>query len=73
MLKASNFFYYHNYYIIPFVPVMAVVAGFAIAEIAGKRIALAIFLLSAGVAEAVLNQQHGFFLPKEEMYKLSLT
>ena len=70
MLKSGHYFYHHNYYIIPFVPVMAIVAGFGIAQIKTKWIF--ILALTAGSIEAIANQQHEFFLKDSEMNKMDL-
>lgn len=73
MLVGSNFFYFHNYYIIPIVPAMAVICGFALSNISNRRPIVAILFLCVGLSEAILNQQHGFFIPRSEMYKETLT
>ena len=70
IIKASSFFYFHNYYIIPFVPFMAMMAGFAISSI--KKTLLKKSLIILAVAEALLNQQHDLRIPPKMIYKLSL-
>ncbi|MEX0968321.1 MAG: glycosyltransferase family 39 protein [Bacteroidia bacterium] len=70
IFKSGFYFYHHNYYIIPFVPVMALVAGYAISFIPKKGLfALAIVL---GITESVINQQHDFFIKGSEKYKMEL-
>ncbi|MBE0641665.1 MAG: glycosyltransferase family 39 protein, partial [Bacteroidales bacterium] len=56
MFASGNSFSKHDYYIIPFVPVMALVAGYGLSLIRQKRIAW-IFLLVIAV-EGIANQQH---------------
>ena len=70
MIKSGFVFYHHNYYIIPFVPVMALTAGYALSEI--RSYTLALFLLIAGVTESIANQQHDLFIKSSEQYKLDL-
>lgn len=70
MFKSGYFLYHHDYCIIPFVPVMAVVAGYAFSVIIPHKFIL--FLLCAGVVESIANQQHDFFIPNDEKYKLKL-
>ena len=70
IIKASSFFYFHNYYIIPFVPFMAMMAGFAISSI--KIPVLKNFLVFLIIIEAILNQQHDFRIPPQMVYKVSL-
>jgi hypothetical protein len=56
MLAAGNSFSKHDYYIIPFVPAMALVAGYGLSLIRQQRIAW-IILLAISV-EGIANQQH---------------
>lgn len=58
IIKAGFTFPHHNYYIIPFVPVMAIIAGYALSKI--KNIKLAGIIVFAVIAEGVANQQHDF-------------
>lgn len=65
VFKAGFTFYHHNYYIIPFVPIMALVASYGLSRIKSQKIAL--LLLAAIVIENIANQQHDFFIkPKEQ-------
>ncbi len=67
MLKTGNIFPTHNYYIIPFVPIMALVAGFGLSKIKRQWMFHAALLLIA--IEGIANQQHDFFIkPGEEFY-----
>lgn len=70
IFKSGYYFYHHNYYIIPFVPVMALVAGYALSLIQKKWIYLTIACI--GVLESIANQQHDFFIKKSETYKMSI-
>ncbi|MBK9015996.1 MAG: hypothetical protein IPM82_19110 [Saprospiraceae bacterium] len=70
MFKSGSSFYHHNYYIIPFVPVMAVMAGFALAQIPGPW--LRNLLLLAVAVEGIANQQDAFRIKKSELPKLQL-
>jgi hypothetical protein len=70
IFKSGFYFYHHNYYIIPFVPVMALVAGYALSLIERKWILLTLLIL--GVGESIANQQHDFFVKESEKYKMSI-
>jgi len=70
IFKSGFYFYHHNYYIIPFVPIMALVAGYSISLIQKKWLYLSILIL--GVGESIANQQHDFFIKESEKYKMSL-
>ncbi|MEP6794578.1 MAG: glycosyltransferase family 39 protein [Saprospiraceae bacterium] len=68
-IKTGAVFPTHNYYIIPFVPVMAFIAGWGIAKLPSKYQFIPLILI---VAEGIGNQQHDFFIKESERYKLSL-
>ncbi len=70
MFKSGSSFYHHNYYIIPFVPVMAVMAGFALAQIPRQWVRN--LLLLAVAVEGIANQQDAFRIKKSELPKLQL-
>jgi len=70
IFKSGYFFFHHNYYIIPFVPVMALLSGYFVSHINKKWIVL--FLIAGGITESVANQQHDFFIKKSEIYKSKL-
>lgn len=70
ILKAGYTFPHHNYYIIPFVPVMALVAGFGLSSIDNKKVR--IFLVTAIAIEGIANQQHDFFLKPSSQQLLNL-
>lgn len=68
-LKTGAVFPLHNYYVLPFVPVMAFVAAFAIQELKKSWKILTLVLISL---EAIANQQHDFFIKPSERYKLKV-
>ncbi len=70
MFKSGSSFYHHNYYIIPFVPVMALMAGYAVSRI--PRTWLCNLLLLAVAVESIANQQDAFRIKKSELPKLQL-
>jgi hypothetical protein len=70
IFKSGFYFYHHNYYIIPFVPVMALVAGYALSLMKNKWVFITILIL--GVGESIANQQHDLFVKKTEKYKMSI-
>ncbi len=63
-LKAGFTFTHHSYYIIPFVPIMALTAGYGITIFQKKAVQLAI--LAVIVLEGTLNQLHDFRLKEHE-------
>lgn len=68
ILKAGYGFYIHEYYTLPFVPIMALVAGYGITELPSKKWQW-VFIVAI-VIEGVANQQHDFFIKNSEKYKL---
>ena len=70
ILKSGEIFFIHSYYIVPFVPFMALLVGVLLAEFTFNKWVF-IILISASV-ESIANQQHDFFIHKEERYKLTL-
>jgi hypothetical protein len=70
ILKAGFTFYHHSYYIIPFVPIMALVAGFAISKIKNSKL-LVVILLAIGV-EGIASQYQDFFIPEKKLRILQL-
>lgn len=69
--KSGWMFHHHNYYIIPFVPVMAFVVGYALSQINYRY--LAGVLMLAIVVESFLNQQHDLRWNEKNAYKLELS
>jgi hypothetical protein len=70
MVKAGYNFPHHNYYIIPYTPVMALIAGYFLSHI---RLSWArILLIAIIMGEGIANQQHDFRIKEENKYILSL-
>lgn len=69
IIKTGAVFPLHNYYIIPFTPIMALLAGYFITQIPLKY---QYILLSLIVIEGIANQQHDFFIKDSQVYKLKL-
>ncbi|WP_157638049.1 ArnT family glycosyltransferase [Flexithrix dorotheae] len=69
ILKTGYNFAFHEYYIIPFVPVMALMAGYGLSSIPRKKVSVIILFFIA--LEGIINQQHQFLI-KSEMAKLEL-
>ncbi|WP_341906400.1 glycosyltransferase family 39 protein [Fluviicola taffensis] len=64
-LKAGFTFTHHSYYIIPFVPIMALVAGYGVAGF--QKNLVQIVILAAIMLEGTLNQLHDFRLKEHEL------
>ena len=64
MMKAGRTFSHHDYYIIPFVPIMALVAGYGLASL--QRTTVAVFILCCIMVEGIGNQQHDFFIHEND-------
>lgn len=69
IIKTGSVFPLHNYYIIPFTPVMALVAGYFLSLIPAR---FQYILLGVIAIEAIANQQHDFFIREDQKYKLKL-
>ncbi len=70
MCKAGFAFYHHNYYILPFVPVMALVAGYTLSMI--NKPSIRYILMLAVATEIIINAIPEFIYPKDQAYKLTL-
>ena len=70
MFKAGFTFSHHAYYVIPFVPVMALSCGYGISKVADNKIKLILILTI--VIEGILNQQHDFFIKQKNNAILSM-
>jgi 4-amino-4-deoxy-L-arabinose transferase-like glycosyltransferase len=70
VFKAGFTFSAHAYYIIPFVPVMALFCGYGISIVANQR--LKVLIIAVIMLEGILNQQHDFFLKPKDAAILSL-
>jgi hypothetical protein len=68
-IKTGAVFPLHNYYIIPFVPIMAGIAGYGLSKLKAKHLSVFLLLICC---EGILNQQHDFFISSKALYKLSL-
>jgi hypothetical protein len=68
-LKTGAVFSTHSYYIIPFVPVMALFAGYILTEIPVKW--LGVVLLIAASVESIANQQHDVSIKEFDTIKLN--
>ncbi len=60
----------HDYYLVPFVPTMALLAAYALAQLPQKKWAL--FLILVIVTEGLLNQLHDFRIKPNEAQMLQL-
>ena len=69
MLRAGFYFHHHDYYIMPFVPTLALLAAVGLDRLSRRWAQVALVLL---VLEAGLNQQHDFGVPDSELPKLGL-
>jgi hypothetical protein len=70
MVKSGFYFHHHSYYILPFIPVMAILAGYAISLIPRHSWLIGLLLLTT--IEGIANQQHDFFIKKSELPKLTV-
>lgn len=70
IIKSGYHFYDQSYYMIPFVPVMALLAGYAVSNISKNWIF--IFLILDCCIESIGNQQHDFFIKEKEKYKMEI-
>ena len=70
VFKTGAVFPTHNYYIIPFVPFLAILSAYGIAQLKLKRVAFVLLFLI--VSEGILNQFPDFFILERNEYKLSL-
>ena len=60
ILKSGFTFAHHSYYILPFVPVMALVAGYGIEQVKNKRYRILLLLIIC--VEGIGNQFHDFII-----------
>ena len=70
VFKAGFTFYHHNYYIIPFVPVMALLAGYGVSHLPKPKVSTAILTLI--VLEGVINQAQDFSIKNNHEELLNL-
>ncbi|MBL7890502.1 MAG: glycosyltransferase family 39 protein [Bacteroidia bacterium] len=70
ILKTGFVFPLHSYYIVPYTPVMVIIAAYALEQIKNNRYrTIALFVL---VVEALANQQDDLRWKESEAYKLKL-
>ena len=72
MTKAGFAFPHHSYYVIPFVPIMCIFAGYFIDWVAESKRWVAIFLLAGIAVEGIANQWHDFTIKPEAKALVSL-
>ncbi len=65
VLKAGFAFYHHSYYIIPFVPLMAIVVGNMLAKL--PKQSLAIILLCILAIESILTKNADFYVKESHL------
>lgn len=70
IFKSGYTFPHHNYYIIPFVPVMALVAGYGLTKM--QNTTLALIVLIAISVEGIANQTHDFSIKENDLGILNL-
>ncbi len=70
MMKAGFTFAHHSYYIIPFVPIMALVAAFALDRIRDRRILFIVLFMIC--IESILGQLHRFQIDPDQRALLRL-
>lgn len=71
-IKTGAVFPLHNYYIIPFVPVISLLAGYAVYAVSKLRPSMATLLLVFIAVEGIANQNQDFYIKKSEKYKSGL-
>jgi 4-amino-4-deoxy-L-arabinose transferase-like glycosyltransferase len=69
IIKTGSVFPTHSYYIIPFVPIMALAAGYFISKLPVKYAKIVLVIIGI---EGFANQQHDFFIKDNQYYKLGL-
>jgi hypothetical protein len=70
ILKAGYTFPHHSYYVIPFVPVMAMTAGYGLTQI--KYAWLVWLLLFTVIIEGMISQEYDFRVKEREMRVMNL-
>jgi hypothetical protein len=70
VIRSGNNFARHAYYVVPFVPVMALVAGYGLSRIKWKKAAM--IILAMICFENLANQYHDFRIAPESMRLLHL-
>jgi hypothetical protein len=70
MIQAGSGFTTHDYYTIPFVPMLAFIAGFAISRINLVKWQVAFLFIIC--VEGIANQHHDFWIHSNQKYKAKL-
>ncbi len=70
VLKSGLTFAYHTYYMIPFIPAMALAAGFGLTQIQIKP--LSVIIVIGIISEGMLNQYIDFKIPQKHQELLPL-
>jgi 4-amino-4-deoxy-L-arabinose transferase-like glycosyltransferase len=70
VFKSGLTFLMHSYYMVPFVPIMAVFAAYGLSQLKNKR--LTILILFAIVTEGILNNQDDFRVPHDNLAIVNL-
>lgn len=70
ILRSGFYFHHHNYYIIPFVPLFALIVAYGLSQIKPNWVGWG--LISILAIESVANQQHDFFVREEVAYKMQV-
>jgi hypothetical protein len=70
ILKSGYTFLHHNYYIIPFVPIMALVTGYGLSKMKYSKIAFIILIVIS--VEGIANHQHDFRIKEKDKRILNL-
>ncbi len=68
--KTGYVFSTHSYYVIPYVPVMALIAAYSLEQIKNRKVRVGMVFII--MMEAILNQQNDFRISNEEKYKLGM-
>jgi 4-amino-4-deoxy-L-arabinose transferase-like glycosyltransferase len=69
IVKTGLVFPTHGYYIVPFAPIMALIAAYFLQKLPSKFAAI---VLTVIVVESIANHQHDFFIRDSQVYKLEL-
>ena len=67
MMKTGDVFSFHSYYIIPYTPLMALIAGYGLSQLTPKWLYVVLVLISI---EAIANQYDDFFIKESAKCKL---
>jgi len=70
MIQAGSGFTTHDYYTIPYVPIMAFIAGFSLSRLTSRKIQIACLVLIS--FEGIANQHHDFWIHSNQDYKVEL-